>query len=600
MSASRQSILLDAISESRGTMEPVNIHFENLGVTIPPNGGAPAKTVLRGCSGKFEAGRVTAVMGPSGAGKTVLFSAVLGKIDPSWSTEGTISVCGYNSVKPLRHVFGYVPQDDVLHSELTVYDHVWYNSEVRMNRTWTADRREAVRGAVLNALSLSAVADTFVGDPEHKGVSGGQRKRVSIALELCSAPQAIFLDEPTTGLDSYTSLEVCRVLKEIAAASRLTVVMVIHQPRIEIWNELDQVLFLAPGGSTVFEGPRSRAEEYFGQHLGLDFAKGNPPDIILDGITRHKERCMNLWALNRERQVGEGLAAAVKGDLSPQRQGGVIPKANSSTFFQQVQLYHIRSLVKQLEAPWNLFSDILLSSALAAFMASAAIRKQMMGLLQAPYSLINPKPSVNVPPMVCMFYAIAISAVVPVRAIQPFGNERRQFWREASTGHMNRLAYYLGTMTAQSYRIFLSSLHFTIIVYFMWNPVLSFWDFFAMLFLTFACTDAQSVALGLVVKPRSAPMLVSIAAVFVALLNGYAQVPVLGFAAYSWYMTEAVFTRYVEPLAGLWDVENTMQSFVSYTFGQFGFDVGMMIMFLVMYYAASLTALLLLNRDKQR
>ena len=115
-------------------------------------------------------------------------------------------------------------------------------------------RAAASVDAVLEALILTHVQHTPIGDERIRGISGGQRKRVNIGIEVVACPVALYLDEPTSGLDATAALDVTDALKEIAHATGITVAMVIHQPRVEIWNALDEVLFLAPGGKTVFLG----------------------------------------------------------------------------------------------------------------------------------------------------------------------------------------------------------------------------------------------------------------------------------------------------------------------------------------------------------
>lgn len=595
MTEEEQSIVARGMTESRGAMMPVDIQCKQLSLTIPAAEGKPAKVLLSGVEARIMPGRLTAVMGPSGAGKTMLISAILGKIPAAWHTTGSLLVNGLPSIETLRHIVGYVPQEDTVHSELTVFENVAFHAELRLDRSWPEERRTEFTAMVMKALGLQAVVDVRVGDSEQKGISGGQRKRTSIACELVSAPAVLFLDEPTTGLDSSTALELCRILKNLAVVANLTVVMVVHQPRVEIWRELDQVLLLAPGGRTVYEGSGAAAvESYFRERLGFDFAVGNPADIILDGIAAQREECVTAWEKKRQTEgPAEEVQASPLRDFQP-------PQLHAASPLRQLLLFHRRSVMKQAAQCWWLLQDILLSMALAAFMSSAAIREMPMPILAAPYTVLNPKPSINVVPMLCMYYGIAIASIVPATAIRPFGNERRQFWHEASTGSVNRLSYFVGIASAQVYRLVLTSLHFTLVVYFMWNPAFSFGTFFLAMLLLFACTDVQTVVLASFIKPRNAPILTAVIAIFVALFNGYPQIPFISLAAHTFYMTEGLFTKILEPNAYLWDMELTMYKVFKYTYGNYGTDVLATCLILVIMYAIAFALLIFVNRDKQK
>lgn len=164
---------------------------------------------------------------------------------------------------------------------------------------------------------------------------------------------------------------------------------------------------------------------------------------------------------------------------------------------------------------------------------------------------------------------------------------------------MSRLAYFVGVTTAQIYRLFLTSLHFTMVVYFMWNPLIGFWEFFVLLFLSFACADVQSVLLASFIKPRNAPILTAVVAIFISLLNGYPQIPFVGVAAHSFYMTEGIFTKVVEPIIHVVNTDEMFKVF-KYTYGRYGTDVlAMGIIYFIMYVIAFLL-LVFMYRDQQR
>ena len=226
---------------------------------------------------------------------------MLGKINPSWHIGGVVSVndtpLDANDLSFYRSLLGFVPQDDVCHRELSVYDNILYSANIRLPSNWSKRQRQIHVDAITSAMQLDAIRDVVIGDERAKGISGGQRKRVNIALELAAAPLALLLDEPTSGLDSTTSRDVCNVLKEVAQRTQITIAMVIHQPRAEIWNSLDEILLLAPGGRTCFQGPQRLAQQYFEQQFQLQIGKEeNPADAILDAISERGEEFVSVWS----------------------------------------------------------------------------------------------------------------------------------------------------------------------------------------------------------------------------------------------------------------------------------------------------------------
>lgn len=276
--SSAKSVLENGFRKCNARLK-LDLKFENLGLTLPP---PIRKTILSGVRGRIRPGRVTAVMGPSGAGKTTFLSVLMGKVG---RTAGSLSINGeLDEMYRYQKIIGYVPQEDTMIRECTVRENILFSARMRLPRSgWTDEEIQRHVDAVIEVLGLSICADTLIGDVTSRGVSGGQRKRTNIGIEMAVAPAAIFLDEPTSGLDSNAALEVCKTLRAIADLG-LTVVAVIHQPRLEIFNTFDDLLLLAPGGVTAYIGPRARVIPYF-QEIGYTFSPGNnPADELLDFV----------------------------------------------------------------------------------------------------------------------------------------------------------------------------------------------------------------------------------------------------------------------------------------------------------------------------
>lgn len=240
-----------------GTLEEYvdtgGLTFEAVGISVPVAGG---RLLMDDLSFSLEECSLMAVVGPSGAGKSTLLNALTG-FKPA--PIGTVLYAGrslYESYEDLRQRIGYVPQDDILHPQLTVQRALEFSAEIRFPPDVSeAERKQRVQ-EVMAELGLSERAKL----PIHK-LSGGQRKRVSIALELLTKPSLLFLDEPTSGLDPGMEKSVMHLLRDLANGGR-TVIVVTHS--LQSLDVCDRVLFLAPGGKTAYFGPPQETLSYFG------------------------------------------------------------------------------------------------------------------------------------------------------------------------------------------------------------------------------------------------------------------------------------------------------------------------------------------------
>lgn len=206
-------------------------------------------------------GKLIGIMGASGAGKTTLLNVMAGLVKP---TKGKILVNGFdiNEQKDQIHgVIGYVSQDDLLIEELTVYQNLYYNAKLCFANFTEAELHKRVMD-VLENLGLDQRKDLRVGNPLDKTISGGQRKRLNIALELIREPAILFLDEPTSGLSSRDSENVIDLLKELSLKGKL-IFVVIHQPSSDIYKMFDKMIIMDTGGFPAYYGPPVEAVTYF-------------------------------------------------------------------------------------------------------------------------------------------------------------------------------------------------------------------------------------------------------------------------------------------------------------------------------------------------
>ena len=209
----------------------------------------------------LHSGELLAIMGGSGTGKSTLLSLLNGELKPQ---QGTITINGHDISEPAaRSLIGYVPQDDLLIEELTVYQNLWFTARLCFEGM-THDELDARVMKTLKDLGLDAAKDLKVGSAINKYISGGQRKRLNIALELIRQPAVLFLDEPTSGLSSVDTEKVINLLKEQTLQGKLIVVN-IHQPSSDVYKLFDRLWLLDRGGYPVFDGNPIDAITYFKQ-----------------------------------------------------------------------------------------------------------------------------------------------------------------------------------------------------------------------------------------------------------------------------------------------------------------------------------------------
>lgn len=227
-----------------------------------------------------------AVLGPSGAGKTTLLDILSGrKRDMGVTGDIRLNGCQVSASK-LRRASGYVLQEDVLPGTSTVREYIMFHARLRLSVGDTNKQVKAHVEQIIEQLGLAKVADSYIGDSMVRGLSGGEKRRVSIACELLTQPGLLILDEPTTGLDSTNATTVVDMLAELAGTGT-TVVMSIHQPRPNFFQLMHELMILSGEGQVVYTGSVPQARQHF-MSLGytLDRDGSSIVDFALDLVIR--------------------------------------------------------------------------------------------------------------------------------------------------------------------------------------------------------------------------------------------------------------------------------------------------------------------------
>ncbi len=275
---------------------------------------------------RAEPGTMTAVMGPSGAGKTVLLNLLSGNLRPTPSPDGRqgrVTLNGsfdmHRDFHFLKHFIGFVPQDDIVIPELTVAQCLDYTLKLRYT-----DMQPRIRRSVIESVcermgfrggDLGNFLSTRIGSPQKRGLSGGERKRVNIAVELARRPLLLFLDEPTSGLSSADSNNLMSTLKDLCVESGITMILTIHQPSEQTWGLFDQVALLAKGGRPAYIGPPERALSSLGQAYDPQRHGANPADAAISMLQEWQ-------ATGAAPVVGDGASVLWGAEQAPGGQAG--------------------------------------------------------------------------------------------------------------------------------------------------------------------------------------------------------------------------------------------------------------------------------------
>lgn len=261
--------------------------------------------ILKPITSEFLPGQLNVIMGPSGSGKTSLLNSIARRLRGSFDTQYRVhGDMLYNGAVPsesvVRSVTSFVTQDDsALMPSLTVRESLRFAAGLRLPRWMSKEEKNRRAEEILLKMGLKECADNLIGNELIKGISGGEKRRVTISIQILTDPKVLLLDEPTSGLDAFTATSIIEVLKGLAAEGR-TLIMTIHQARSDLFQHFSSVLLLARGGYPVYTGEGEKMLPYF-TSLGYKCPHTtNPADFVLDLITIDLQQ-EDREAITRER-----------------------------------------------------------------------------------------------------------------------------------------------------------------------------------------------------------------------------------------------------------------------------------------------------------
>jgi len=388
---------LEPIDSSADCIEAVN-------VAVAVAGG---RRLLEGVSLVVQPGEMVAIMGPSGSGKSTLLAVLNGQVAPA---AGRIVIGGldlHDHFELFRGRIGYVPQDDILHADLTVWQALWYAARLRLPPDM-ADAEIARRiRQVIAQLGLEGTEQTRVGDQRKRGISGGQRKRVNLAMELLTDPPILVLDEPTSGLSSTDTISVIELLRSLADAGK-TILVTIHQPSLEAYRKFDAVAVIARDASTREVGRLA----WFGRawpdaiHFFEPPAAGGPPPTTADGLLRGlARRPVADWVKQWERSVAKSIWVDGRAGTHADRPGAA-PRPRPRPVERLAQWITLvqRGLAVKAADRWN--TAVMLLQAPLVGLLIAAVFSKVLRMQPTPDSW--PKTGVD---MATMLFVTALGAI---------------------------------------------------------------------------------------------------------------------------------------------------------------------------------------------
>lgn len=557
--------------------------------------------ILQNMTGSIDRGTLAAVMGGSGAGKSTFVNVLMGKAS---HTGGVVAVNNSpGKLNRYKKVIGYVPQDDIVLPELTVYENIVHSARIRLPRTWKDVDIKAHAESVIDCLELSHVRNSLVGSVARPVISGGQRKRVSIGMELAAAPMAIFLDEPTSGLDATSASSIMRTLKALARLG-ISVIVIIHQPRHEIFDLFDKLILLG-NGQTIYEGPQADVTQFF-EDIGFHFPEhSNHADVITDIITGSgreykasgdisKESLIKHWSQHREKLGGSG-DTAYRHTLTPLGNNAMHAalKNRGAPRIRQTWLCFLRAMLQQYRTRSAYMSEMGLA-ALAGFLLGLAqnAKKGILftGTYKSPYSILSTATDISSAPEFALLIAIAIGLVAAAPGVKAFSEEMLLQRREAEAGH-SRVAYFVAKVFSLIPRMILGCFHFTTPLLLLSVPIINWGTAFVANLLYFYCIYGLASIVSAIARREDAPLFATMVSLIVGILSGAA--PTLA-KVKDWHMgwlwraspgvwlAELYFGRLVTPLAYLYDLDLASQD-TGYHISWLGRNLGVLVLIGTVY-----------------
>ncbi|KAF4312866.1 ABC transporter G family member 15 [Botryosphaeria dothidea] len=473
--------------------------WSNVTVTVKNRQTKSPKQILSNASGLVNAGELLALMGPSGSGKTTLLNALAYREATSGSeVDKSLFVNGRNMpLQKFRKISSFVEQEDALLGALTVEETLSFSAKLALPSSVSKVERIARIESLMKAFGLRDQAKTLIGTPIRKGISGGQKRRVSVASQLITSPKILFLDEPTSGLDSAASYEVISFVRNIARENNLLIIASIHQPSTATFNLFDKLLLLSQG-RTVYNGPVTDVNKYF-TSLGYPIPMyTNPGEFIIDLVNtdfaqdRNKadERLIALQEQWTRSECAKRVADEIENEVSSTSRSGEAGMEQGGSVNPlriPLTLTH-RSLIKS-------YRDVIAYGIRIAMYMGLAI---LMGTvwLRLDTEQKNIQAFIN-----AIFFGGAFMSFMAVAYIPSFLEDRSLFVKERANGLYGPTAFMVANFITGIPFLFVITIVFSVISYWLSNfrpSADGFWNWVMWLFLDLLAAESLVILISAV------------------------------------------------------------------------------------------------------
>jgi len=466
----------------------------DLNVTVQDRKTKQPLSILDSCSGSVQAGQLVALMGPSGSGKTTLLNVLAMRSQSPWNGQIRVNSAPVEK-KDLRKVSAYVEQEDALIGSLTVRETIDFSARLALHGV-KKDVRQAIVSSLISAFGLQQQQDTIIGTPIRKGISGGQKRRVSVANQLVTSPQVLFLDEPTSGLDSAASYEVMKLISDLTKRHNLIVIVAIHQPSTSTFNLFDSLLLLSRG-KTCYFGPMTELVPYF-NHVAPIPVQTNPAEFLLELINTdfntNSESKVDLATIHNSWQTSpaqQTLHLTLTNSSSHKGPSHLTTESNHNHQQPHQKSFHLdlplillhRNFIKS-------HRDLLAYGTRIAMYIGLAI---MMGTvwLRLPYTQSSIQPFIN-----ALFFGGAFMSFMAVAYVPSIIEDLQLFKKEYANGLYGPLSFTIANFLVGIPWLLLITLIFSIITYWLsnfHNTAGSFWLWVLWLFLDLLAAESLVV-----------------------------------------------------------------------------------------------------------
>eukprot|EP00546_Thalassionema_frauenfeldii_P015699 CAMPEP_0178912098 /NCGR_PEP_ID=MMETSP0786-20121207/10067_1 /TAXON_ID=186022 /ORGANISM="Thalassionema frauenfeldii, Strain CCMP 1798" /LENGTH=564 /DNA_ID=CAMNT_0020584629 /DNA_START=254 /DNA_END=1951 /DNA_ORIENTATION=+ len=456
-------------------------------VLTPKRKGEPKK-ILNNVWGEAKEGELSAIMGSSGAGKTSLFNVLAGRVKSAGliTVESDIRLGGApvdHNRRDIRTLFAFVAQEDALHAPSTPRQALTFSARLRLPRSTSKAEIDKMVNRYIEELGLSSCADSLIGGALKKGISGGEKRRVSIGIELITQPEILFLDEPTSGLDSYAAGQVLKLLRKVADVGNI-VLFTIHQPSSNLFQSFDKLILLHKG-ELMYHGQVSDCVRDFGQ-AGYPVPNNyNTADWVIDVA-----QTTDMTEMKKNGFFPEENGSDIDIDVDTLSEISA-PKAvgeQRASFFTQLAVLFGREWISLTKNPAPMIINVFITTFISVIFGllfngigrqdrnNAAIVQAVTG------ALIN----INISTMMGQSQT----------ALVVFSSERPLFLREYYTDHYSIPPYFISHLATETLQCLVAMIVQACIAYFLVGFRQSFFEFLAITFTLAMTSTAVAVLLG--------------------------------------------------------------------------------------------------------